>query len=128
MIHEMVHLSNHMNQIKDVSRGNTYHNKKFKETAEQAGLVIEKSDKYGWTKTTLQDSTREFVDGLGVENFKLHRQAQGLAEEVKPKKKSSSRKYICTSCGASVRATKEIHIMCLDCNEEMILEGSEDEN
>lgn len=127
LIHEMVHLSNHMNQIKDVSRGNTYHNKKFKETAEQAGLLIEKHEKYGWTKTSLQDSTKEFIDGLGLDSFKLHRIGSAMAEETKPVKKSSSRKYVCPVCGISARATKEIHIMCTDCNEVMICEGEEDE-
>ena len=35
------------------------------------------------------------------------------------KKKSSTRKYKCLSCGISVRATKEVRIMCIDCNMKM---------
>lgn len=38
------------------------------------------------------------------------------------KKKSSTRKYICTQCKCSVRATKEVNIACLDCNVKMIVE------
>ena len=43
MQHEMVHLYCAMNDIKDTSNNNVYHNKKFKEEAEQRGLSIEKA-------------------------------------------------------------------------------------
>ena len=36
-----------------------------------------------------------------------------------PPKPSSTRKYICPCCGMSVRATKEVHIMCMDCGKQM---------
>ena len=38
-----------------------------------------------------------------------------------PPRTSSSRKYICPCCGNSVRATKCVHIACMDCREEMVL-------
>ena len=34
LLHEMVHYHNYMNGIQDCSRGNTYHNKRFKAEAE----------------------------------------------------------------------------------------------
>lgn len=34
--------------------------------------------------------------------------------------KSHHRKYICPCCGNSVRATKAVNIMCMDCNEQML--------
>ena len=34
LLHEMVHYYNYENGIQDCSRGNTYHNKRFKEAAE----------------------------------------------------------------------------------------------
>ena len=37
LMHEMVHYYCHVQGIKDVSRGNTYHNKRFKEEAEKRG-------------------------------------------------------------------------------------------
>lgn len=119
LIHEMVHLYNHIKGIKDTSRGVTYHNKKFKETAEKCGLIIEHHDKYGWSTTKLQDSTKEFIETLGVIDFGLHRQKQ-LSLENGKKKKSSSKKYICSECGTSVRATKEVRIICADCDVEMV--------
>ena len=53
LIHEMVHLQNLQDGVQDTSRSGTYHNKKFKETAEAHGLTVEKGEKYGWHKTTL---------------------------------------------------------------------------
>ena len=52
LLHEMVHYYNHINGIQDCSRGNTYHNKRFKAAAEQRGLCVEHSDKYGWAHTS----------------------------------------------------------------------------
>ena len=40
-----------------------------------------------------------------------------------PPRTASSRKYICPCCGNSVRATKCVHIACMDCREEMVLAG-----
>lgn len=36
-------------------------------------------------------------------------------------KPSTVRKYQCPCCGNSVRATKEVHIACLDCGVPMVL-------
>lgn len=40
LLHEMVHYYCHVNGIKDTSRGNTYHNKRFKTVAESHGLML----------------------------------------------------------------------------------------
>ena len=37
-------------------------------------------------------------------------------------KTTSTRKYKCPICGQSVRATKHVNIMCLDCNAPMVEE------
>ena len=47
LLHEMVHLYCRENGIQEVSRGGTYHNKKFKELAEGVGLVCVDAGKYG---------------------------------------------------------------------------------
>lgn len=120
LLHEMVHLDNIGKGIKDTSRGGTYHNKQFKITAEQHGLIIERTEKYGWTKTRLNDETRAFVSTLDGSAFQLSRQ-----KEIKLKKAgsgSSSRKYVCPCCGLIIRATKEVRVMCVDCGLELELE------
>lgn len=62
LLHEMVHLWNLQNDIQDCSRGNTYHNKKFKKVAEEHGLIINYDKRIGWSLTKLQPTTKEFIN------------------------------------------------------------------
>ena len=48
MIHELVHLFCRQHGIQEVSRGGTYHNKRFKEEAERRGLECYRTEMYGW--------------------------------------------------------------------------------
>ena len=45
LLHEMVHYSNYVNGVQDCSRGGTYHNKRFKASAESHGLIVNHSDR-----------------------------------------------------------------------------------
>lgn len=117
MLHEMVHLYNLQNGVKDTSRSGTYHNKKFKEAAEEHGLIVEATEKYGYAKTKLSDKAKAELPEK--ESFELRRDSGSKFQKGKKSKKSSSRKYVCPCCGAIIRATKEVHIMCVDCNELM---------
>ena len=119
LLHEMVHLDNIAKEIKDTSRGGTYHNKKFKETAEQHGLIIDRDPKYGWTITHLNDETKAFVATLDGSAFQLFRQKQ---LRLKTSGSGSSRKYVCPCCGMIIRATKEVWVICGDCGVELELE------
>lgn len=67
----MVHLYNLQIGVQDTSRSGTYHNKKYKEAAEQHGLIVDKDSKYGWTKTSLNDEAKAFVEGLQDKKFML---------------------------------------------------------
>lgn len=126
MLHEMCHLYNLQNGIKDCSRGGTYHNRKFKECAEQHGLCIIASQKYGYAHTELLPSTREWLSLQNDLDFVLYRHSP--IKEKSGKKKSSTRKYICPCCGLSVRATKEVKIVCYECEEILVLEQTESED
>ena len=56
------------------------------------------------------------------------KKGNGEKEGSKTKKKSSTRKYVCPKCGLSIRATKEVHIACIDCGNipmEPVLEKDE---
>lgn len=107
MLHEMVHLYNLEEGVKDTSRAGTYHNKKYKEAAEAHGLNVEKTEKYGWCKTSLKEEAKAVVESfmkeIGKTSFK----------------KSNSIKYVCPCCGIIVRATKVVNIKCFDCDELM---------
>ena len=122
MLHEMIHLFNLENGVKDCSRGGTYHNKKFKEAAESHGLIVENDPKYGWCRTELDEEAkaevRDFMDFIGRTSFDLFRES--VKKEPKGGKKSSSRKYVCPCCGLIIRATKEVKVKCFECDELLI--------
>ena len=62
LLHEMAHLYNLENGIKDTSgSNNAYHNKAFKQTAESHGLIIEHSARYGWTITSPSLELLDFI-------------------------------------------------------------------
>jgi hypothetical protein len=126
LLHEMVHLYCIEHNIKDTSRSNIYHNKKFKEVAEQHGLIIEYDKRIGWSITKLTDEAKTFVkNNANKEVFVLTRitkinLTEG-GEEEGPKQ--SMRKYVCPRCGAIIRATKNVNVLCTDCNEMFVLSG-----
>lgn len=117
LLHEMVHLYNLQIGVQDTSRSGTYHNKKYKDAAEKHGLNVEKDAKYGWTKTSLNDEAKAFVDSMADKKFELYRKIQFKAAGA-AKTKNSSRKYVCPFCETIIRATKEVHVVCGDCGVE----------
>lgn len=124
MLHEMVHLYNLENGVKDTSRAGTYHNKKFKDAAEAHGLTVEATEKYGWSKTALNEESRQevedFMNSIGKASFDLYREP--VKVEKKKGGKSNSRKYVCPCCGLIVRATKEVKVKCFECDEMLVEE------
>ena len=139
LLHEMVHIYHLQNDIQDCSRGNTYHNKKFKEKAESVGLKIDYDSRIGYSITSPSDELILYICDMGWNDILSNREEftrvaigggaagtgkskTGDDDEEQPKKKSSTRKYICPKCGMSVRATKTVRIMCVDCMEIMVVE------
>ena len=132
LLHEMVHYYNHINGVQDCSRGNTYHNRRFRDAAVARGLIITHSEKYGWSHTTPGDELLEVILKHDLTDILLNRNEcsgfqipgtgthSGGTPTITPRK-SSSRKYMCPCCGMSVRATKAVNIACMDCNEQMLL-------
>lgn len=135
LIHECSHIWNMQHDIKDTSNGYIYHNKNFKKTAEDLGKIqIDRHEKYGWTISTPTEETIDFCIRNGLEDIQIGRQdsfsfggftggTSGNGTPIAPKtrKPSSTRKYICPCCGNSFRATKQINVMCMDCNEQFVI-------
>ena len=136
LLHEMVHYWNYIHGIQDCSRGNTYHNRKFKAAAEERGLIVTHSDKYGWSHTSPSDRLLEFIldndltdilinrnefGGFRITGTGTHSGTPTMGGEAP--RRSSSRKYMCPCCGMSVRATRVVNIACLDCDEPLLLVG-----
>lgn len=134
MCHEMVHLQAMQRGIQDTSNHGVYHNKKFKELAENTGLItISQVPVYGWTVTEPTDKMLEFCMIYGFDDLKCTRgnfyippisptgtatAKTTISPDTRPK--SSTRKYICPVCLNSCRATKDINILCGDCNVRMV--------
>lgn len=134
LLHEMVHYYCFENGIKDVSRGGTYHNKRFKAEAEKRGLHIEYDARIGWSITYPTEELMDFIIDNGFSDILLGRNdgitympgsgakgGQGTGIIPPRKRPSSTRKYICPCCKTSVRATKAVNILCADCMEMMIV-------
>lgn len=134
MIHEACHLYALMHDIKDTNNRGVYHNKRFKKIAEEMGhLQIEQHERYGWTITHPTEDTINFCIANGFEDILINRESpysfrgigvattgNGTPAAPKVRKPSSTRKYICPCCGNSFRATKDLNVMCMDCDVQFV--------
>ena len=142
--HEMVHYYCQINGISDTCQYGRYHNGNFKREAEARGLMISRANGIGWSVTQPSESFIEVLkehgiekpidinrDGLAVDIAgilgilgKGGNDGNGVAgtQTIQPKyPKQSTRKYQCPCCGNSFRATKEINVLCMDCNEQYVV-------
>lgn len=133
--HELIHYYCMLNGIQDTCQLGRYHNKNFKNEAEKRGLKISQAKYIGWSVT---EPTLEFIQVLkenGIEKpVDMNRDGYAVGTMIGiqgkgpngtngvdgTKPKSSTRKYQCMCCGNSLRATKDLNILCMDCNEQFI--------
>ena len=113
--HEMCHHYCAVNNIKDTSRGGTYHNKKFKEVAEGTGAILVDYDpRIGYSPTRPTEALIAFIEEQGWTGVNLSRQSiLGLPGGKGRGRSNGVRKYVCPNCHCSVRATKAVNIGCL---------------
>lgn len=120
ILHELVHAYCHEQEIKDTSNGHRYHNKKFKEIANEFGLDIEQAKTIGWSVTSVPEATQEtYADEIKALDEALVQYRVGNAELkiTQPQKKF---KMGCMECGDSVQVTKTFadrHQFSLRCEE-----------
>lgn len=120
LIHEMVHLDNWHKGIKDCS-ANQYHNAKFKAGCEAIGLLVEKTAKHGWSKTSLSPELGELIDSLNIDPKAFEAFRRDDSKE-KGKKGSKMKLWEC-QCGVKVRvAIKDFNGECLDCETRFVLQ------
>lgn len=117
--HEMIHLFCAIYDIKNTSRGGTYHNTNFKKVSEEHGFYYPENaydKKYGWSFSELTEETIEKIKSFGLDEsvFTLKRCDFDTSGEKK-KKKSNIIKWQC-SCGVIIRSSKDgINIICGEC-------------
>ncbi len=133
LIHEGCHLYAMLKGIKDTSNKGIYHNKNFKKLAEARGLQIDRHEKYGWTITSPSEETIDFCISHDLQEIKCSRSGfsytgigtgkSGSGKPINPTtpKKGNSIKWTCPCCGAIVRSTKILNIVCGDCKKPFII-------
>lgn len=110
LIHESVHNFNYQRGIKDCCT-NQYHNKKFKQVAEQAGLTVRQDKTYGWCWTSLGEKAAQVIESIGVDLnlFKCFMLTV-------PAQTTYLKKFMC-ECGMIIRVAKvnEFSATCNNC-------------
>ena len=130
--HECCHHYAYIKGIRDVSRNGYWHNKRFKEIAEQHGLIVERHEKVGYGVTSCSERLLQFCIDNDLQEFQLNRSSDyfvAIGGSSSPSsggstttttRRSSSYKLLCPSCGCTVRATRlGVQLMCISCSEEM---------
>ena len=125
VLHEMIHLSNIMNDISDCTNA-YYHNKRFKKAAEKIGLICEKDKKYGYGLTSLSEDLKKYI----IEEIKVNADVFKYFREIELTKSSGGSdtrkkrifKYTCPKCGLEAKGKLNIHVVCKSCNEELKME------
>lgn len=119
MLHEMCHLYAMQKGIKDTSRNGYYHNEKFRDIAAAHHLTTTHNDRVGWNASHLDEYALAWLEKhCPFLSIRIGKETPPPKAE-REKKPSSTRKYQCPCCGLSVRATKEVHVKCMECDEEL---------
>ena len=152
IVHEMCHLVNIQRGVQDCTNSQR-HNKKFKEICDKVGLYCEQMGRYGWAATHEPEKNSDELKailsaymehgnqaalGMQRKDYALKVTKGGSGEEgaggesagtsTPKKRKSNQIKYVCPHCGASVRATRKLNLVCGDCMEKMLPEVKNEED
>jgi len=65
--------------------------------------------------TTPSLDTIDYIDSLGLNKADFSLERKKVMPLLDGGQQKKSRKLICPGCGCSVRATKVVHLACLDC-------------
>lgn len=142
LMHEMVHLYNIVKGIQDVSRGGTYHNKRFLERALKSGFEYPEGKpdkKYGYSFVRLSPATIAVLKELPINQnvFSIGRKTHDYfsrleqgenPDEIREVSRSERKtfRWVCSNCTMILRSTKpNLNIICGDCNESLIQEDKE---
>ncbi len=129
LVHEMTHqYNNEIANAQDTSRSSSYHNRFFRIAAEAHGLHVFRSEKYGWSITEPSDRLIEWLADNGYTDIPMAREeataprtaggnkaAQGGVSVPGVTAKPKNRRWVCPGCGAIVRSTKTVRLICGDC-------------
>lgn len=135
LLHEMCHMYNDtVLHTVDCSNRGHYHNKNFKATAESVGLIVTKSDRYGWAHTGPSDTLVEWILDHNIEEIRINRNESsgiritggnnaangGATVTTTGTTKPHNYRYECPCCHAVARSGKPLNLICADCMQAMI--------
>lgn len=135
ILHECAHALAHTRGVKDTSNNGRYHNKKFKEIAEEVGIEVESAPTLGWSLTSVpEDTTFLYEDGIErlAAALTTYRAPKSNVTEKKPRK-TTKFKVQC-GCEDPVTVSKqwferhESSLMCQDCMEPFLVIENDDED
>ena len=118
LLHEMAHLKNSVEGIKDCDPSNQYHNKKFKTSAEFFGLEVSKLGSRGWAKTELGKKAQDAIKALKP-NVEVYSVTRISAKRLK----EPSKKYIAVFIDESYKEKLETACKALGKNKKEVVEG-----
>lgn len=109
LLHEQVHLFCRLHGINECSNAGRYHNRRFKQVAEEHGLLCSRPSEqpWGWCKTELGEETREFVRSLNIRTLPFR-------EAPAPRRRSLV-KYACPNCRTFAYVCSKQSILCGNC-------------
>ena len=117
ILHLLCHRYAKENDLKETTRYGKYHNRVYKRIAETHGLTVTMAEKTGWSETKLSDENA--LGGFTMPVPDIYREPEIVPKRIRG---TGARKYSCPLCGKSVRATSEVRVLCMNCNEEMLEE------
>lgn len=125
LAHEFAHYINFINGTQDCSRNGKYHNKKFKERAEEFLLIVEKDKRLGFAFTKESDEFKVMLKDEFKPTADAFKVFQDLGDGENKKKPSRMLKFMC-DCGFIIRSARTnsdgqpLNAVCQNCNTQFI--------
>ena len=108
LLHEQCHLYCNIKMIKDTSNQGRYHNKRFKAVAEEHGLTAEYTKITGWSETSLNTESLNYIKKLKIKKFAYQRDYIHKGSNLK--------RFSCPHCNKpSVYSVTPQNILCGTC-------------
>lgn len=114
LVHEMVHLYCFVNGLKDTSRNGCYHNNRYREVAENYGLICVQDEKRGWI-TSPSDELVGYVCDQGWSEIQITHSEEAVNDAAVRRAQAKTKvfyMYGCPDCGPRMQASRNVGYLC----------------
>ena len=126
MLHEMCHLYAFLHEVADTSSNGRYHNRAFKTIAESHGMLVEKSNSYGYSITKLSEKSRELLAAFeGERRFLYDVRPRASKDDFQSDAERQNKKtrppvarftFRCPKCGQRIKGYENsANLLCSTC-------------